>query len=408
MNRVELVLHIGQHKTGSKALQSFLAWHSKALKQRGILYPIRGATPGGIRAYAISHYRLFALLRREAMVLCGESEAAIRFWAEQRAFCHPFASVDGFFRALEAERNRCGAKTIILSAEDLFDMATAHELSYSPGRVEAGAEALARLAKDFHYEPRVVVYLRRQDHLMAAHYGQYIKGSSLHDMDFDDFAQAFGQRLMSRDILGHWVSAFGSKNVLVRPYEACGLPNGIVPDFFEQALRFAVPADYESPPQDRESRNISLDRDYVEFIRLLNRRSAQGLPVPAREDVLDAALEDGSEVMDACAAAAWLSPKARRELLKFHEEGNADIAKRFQGGRNAILFRETFPEVCEDWRGRPGLSPERSIDIAHRVQERADRRRSLKKRKERRRRNILCLLGFTGVALFIIFRMFLK
>ena len=61
-SRPLFVFHIGQHKTGSKALQSFLAHNHRRLLEHQIHYPI-GADPlHGIRAYAISHYRLFALI----------------------------------------------------------------------------------------------------------------------------------------------------------------------------------------------------------------------------------------------------------------------------------------------------------------------------------------------------------
>ena len=67
MKPPEFLIHIGQHKTGSKALQFFCARHAASLRQRGSLYEVDGRFSQGIRAYAVSHHRLFALLRREAM-----------------------------------------------------------------------------------------------------------------------------------------------------------------------------------------------------------------------------------------------------------------------------------------------------------------------------------------------------
>ena len=119
-------------------------------------------------------------------------------------------------------RERLGAIRVVISAEDLFDMQTAHETEFSRELVEAGARRLARLAADFGYDVRIAVYLRRQDHLLAVHYAQYIKGSSVNDVDFDEFAEAFAPRLDSWSILTAWVAAFGPEHV--RYAHTNGLP----------------------------------------------------------------------------------------------------------------------------------------------------------------------------------------
>ena len=66
---------------------------------------------------------------------------------------------------------------------------------FSIGLVEAGSKILASLVADFNYDPLVVVYLRRQDHLLGAHYAQFIKGSSCNDLDFASFSKIFSPRL---------------------------------------------------------------------------------------------------------------------------------------------------------------------------------------------------------------------
>ena len=186
-----LVVHIGQHKTGSKALQSFLAHNRIALRARGVLYPVGDDPCFGIRAYAISQFRLYALIRREAIGECFGEDAAASYWRQQGRYCTPFDSAHSFFEVFDAEVRRSGLGQVVVSAEDLFDMHTAHELAFSPELIEVGSRRLAALAADFGYDARVVVYLRRQDHLLGAHYVQFIKGSPDHDIDFEEFARAF-------------------------------------------------------------------------------------------------------------------------------------------------------------------------------------------------------------------------
>lgn len=189
--RVKIIFNIGQHKTGSKALQSFLHIHSTALAQRGILYPVDQTVHQKVRAYQISHYRLFALLRHEALQICGQADAARHFWRRQRAICRPYDCSRVMFDAIEDERRRIGADTIIVSAKDLFDMQTAHQIDLNIDCLAAGVKILSGLVQAFQYKPVVIAYIRRQDHLLGAHYVQYVKGSSDPTIEFKTFARAF-------------------------------------------------------------------------------------------------------------------------------------------------------------------------------------------------------------------------
>ena len=75
-SKLSFVLHIGQHKTGSKALQSFLAHNRQRLLDHQVLYPIVEAPCHGVQAYAISQYRLFVLVRRDALAACSGHASA--------------------------------------------------------------------------------------------------------------------------------------------------------------------------------------------------------------------------------------------------------------------------------------------------------------------------------------------
>ncbi len=363
--RPAVIVHIGQHKTGSKALQSFLAHHRHALRAHQVFYPIEEQPSHGIRAYANSQYRLFALVRRESIAAQSGETAAARYGEEQRDACRPFESARSLFEAWEAERVALGLTRMILSAEDCFDMQTAHEIESSLELVEEGARRLARLASDFGYEPQIVVYLRRQDHLLGAHYGQYIKGSPVHDLDFEAFARAFAPRLDSRHILLRWASVFGPDRIRVRPYERASMPGGIVPDFFEHVLGFRVPDGWIEPPADVESLNRGLCRDFVEYIRILNRRNRLGLAIFAREDVLEAAFRGGKP----SGIADWLSPTARRGLIAAYSEGNTAIARDFLGRQEGRLFAEQPPDDDEGWNPYAGLTPEKATAISLAIHE---------------------------------------
>lgn len=369
LSKPRLIIHIGQHKTGSKALQSFLAHNRRALRARGILYPAGDHPCAGIPAYAISQYRLYALIRREAIQDCFGEDTANDYWRQQSQFCTPFDSSRSFFEALDSELRRSRLDRLVVSAEDLFDMHTAHELRFFPQLIRAGARRLAALASDFDYEVTVMAYLRRQDHLLGAHYVQFVKGGPIHDVEFEPFVRAFAPRLDTYRILAQWAVAFGRDRLLVRRYEPSALPGGIVPDFFEHVLRLSVPTDAVQPPLNAETVNRTLDRDFVEFIRLLNRRALAGQPVFTRDAVLATALRAGTPAQGSAGISAWLSPAARRNLLHACQDGNAVIAREFLRRADGRLFDEPWPEESGPWEPYPGLSPERAGSIALAIQQ---------------------------------------
>jgi hypothetical protein len=371
--RPSVIFHIGQHKTGS---QAFLAHNRHVLRAQGVLYPAEERPQHGVLAYARSQYRLFVLVRRDALAATAGSTAAAAYWEQQSSFCQPLASLRAFFEALEAERCRSGWTRAVLSAEDLFDMQTAHATEFAPELVEAGARLLAKWAETFGYDARVVVYLRRQDHLLGAHYVQYIKGSPIHDVSLDSFARKFAPRLDARRILACWEPVFRGR-ILVRPYEGAALPGGIVPDFFEHALAQSVPAECTAPPADAESINRGLGRDFIEFVRILNARHAAGQLVFERDDVLDAALRTGPALGGPAGIAAWLSPAQRRELLAVYAAGNAAIGRNLCGRTDGQLFAEP-PPVDDGNYPYTGLSADKATAIALAIHEAALARRTTK------------------------------
>ncbi len=340
---MQVILHIGQHKSGSKALQSALHANRAHLEARGIAYPIAPGLSLPLRPYEMNHHRLFAAVR--AAVDDGERSAGS-------------AAVQAMLDGLQAS---CPATTerLVLSAEDLFDMHTAHELLFVPARVASGSHLLARECAARGWRPRVVCYLRRQDHLLAAHYGQFIKGSATHHPEFVEFQAAFAMRLESEAILANWEEAFGSGAISVAAYEKQQMPGGIVADFFRRALGLEPPPLTVPFPDDLEAFNITPCRDHLDYIRVLNHRASLGQTVVAREPVLESAFRDRDR--PAAGIADWLSPGERAALLAQHELGNRQIAER--QGLGATLFQEPLPSPQDPWTPHPGLHRSRLADL---------------------------------------------
>ncbi|MEX0688964.1 MAG: hypothetical protein WD072_09890 [Pirellulales bacterium] len=326
---MRVILHIGQHKTGSKALQSALYASRGHLAERGFVYPVAESPAGPLRPYHMNHHGLFEAVRAAVWEGSGPASApGVRACLHNLLAARPVA-----------------AETVILSAEDLFDMHTAHEEGFTLELVAAGTRLLAHELAGLLARVTVVCYLRRQDHLLAAHYAQFIKGSNRNHLSFREFHAAFAPRLAADPILACWEAAFGTTAMIVCPYEPVAMPGGIVADFFKRALRLEPPPVRTPYPDDLEAHNVTPSRDYLEFMRLLNRRSAAGRPVLPREHVLEAAFRDRSS--PAVGVAGWLSPGERNELLTSHEPGNRRIAARH--GLGQTFYREPVPDTAAPW-----------------------------------------------------------
>lgn len=344
---MRVILHVGQHKTGSKALQSALYANREWLARYGFAYPVPSASSAPLRPYEMNHHNLFRVVRNVVDRVSGPPSM-------ETAFDH----LRALWRLVPA-----GAETVILSAEDLFDMHTAHEDEFVADRVHRAATILARELTRVSTSVNVVVSLRRQDHLLAAHYAQFIKGSNTHDLSLAAFAERFAPRLDSDTLVAAWEAAFGREAVRVIPYEPAAMPGGIVADFFRRALESDPPPITVPFPDDLEAFNITPSRDWLEFMRLLNRRTSRGQRALPRAMVLEAAFRDRDG--RGRGIAAWLSPAERAELLATHAHGNRSIAQRH--GLGPTLFAEPLPQASDRWEPPPPLSIERLHDLEAQV-----------------------------------------
>lgn len=372
---MQVILHIGQHKTGSKALQSALHANRDHLAARGFTYPITAAATGPLRPYEMNHHRLFTAVR-----------AAVDEAERPAALTAVRATLDGLLAACPPT-----TETVLLSAEDLFDMHTAHEAEFRLERVAAGSRLLARELAERECSVRLVCYLRRQDHLLAAHYAQFLKGSGTHHLEFGEFRAMFAPRLDAEGILGPWEQAFGAAAITVAAYESRAMPGGIVADFFRRGLGLEPPPITVPFPDDLEAFNVTPSRDHLEYIRLLNRRASRGRPVLPREPVLESAFRD--RAAPAAGITAWLSPGERAALLAEHEPGNRRIAARH--GLGETLFREPAPRDDGSWTPYPGLTLARLAELDARARAVAATRPAAGHpgRRDRRARIILWVLS---------------
>jgi hypothetical protein len=229
-------LHIGTHKTGTTALQTFLGINSRRLIDAGVFVPDVGRLPLHDDVRTAGHHALAAEL------LSGTS-ATVR-------------------TNVLTDIARMGAPLTVVSSENL------HLLHAKPERLKLLVDELAALG----YRTIVLVYLRAQPWYAESLYGEINRERRIMGVDafFDGIRtngyleNAPGQRFLFRysTLIDGFAGVVGADNIIVRSYASGKPADWLFNDFLRVlahvrgglslngiALPFASPGDLP-PPDD--------------------------------------------------------------------------------------------------------------------------------------------------------------
>lgn len=306
-----LILHIGTHKTGTTTLQRYLAKHrSRNLAEFGLCYP-KTATKGS------SRHTLLATSIRARRVEDGN----IRI-----------PPVQQIIDRISDEIVQSGAATAVVSAEGLSGP--------NPG-FAAACRAFSR-----RFDVEVVLVLRRQDRFVESLHSQFVRDRG----ETRALAEFMATRQISawldyRRTLGYWESEFGRSAVRVIHYEAATLGEGLLNTFFK-VLSLPPPA------VEPTSRNRSPARESIEILRHINREAGlNGQSRPHRRQ-RRSLLSIMRKLEIDSGLTTVLGTDSRRKLLQAFDEGNAEIANRYLGRADGILFAQDDLRVeppVDDW-----------------------------------------------------------
>ncbi|WP_374569278.1 hypothetical protein [Ideonella sp.] len=293
----QLYLHIGQTKTGSTSLQTFLHTNRQALRQQGILYPMM---PAGEVA-RIQHRFLVHSLHA-----AGEDHwRAAPVWAP-------------FFKALHGQPE----PTAIVSEETFW-----HLFEHRSDRRTGAIRWVAQMLSDF--EVKVVVYLRRQDQWVESWFNQVARAPvrrAASALTFDEFVQRqhrFGLFDYAA-ILDDWATAFGRDAIEVRTFEREALTNANVVDDFCGLVGIEATADF-APAWQAQRR---LSPATCRFANLFNRWPDAD---PSRAAFLGALR--GVSDFAAAPASKLLSNADAHALVERYAGANQRVAAEYLGGR---------------------------------------------------------------------------
>lgn len=337
MEKPKLILHIGAPKTGSKTIQSSLLLNKGYLKDKGV--------------YFENNYSFSADLFL-------------------RNSCYPFKKTDirynGFLPAEAAVASymdrflSSGCKKALISSEGMFAL-------YSDNKCN---DNLIRDIKNTfkEFDISIICYLRRQDYYLESLYNHIVKGrEALSETrvrplktagwftgnkplsHFERFINdSFHMSEYSKVISG-WAEIFGKENIIIRPFEKCQLKNGLIHDFYSNALN--VTDDVIQKLKPVASINESMSRDIIEF------KLKSGIDDLYIFACLNKLIDNKTNIQ------GLFTNTERRRFLNFHEEGNAFLAREYLGREDEKLF---YDEI-EEYEPYPGLSLERAKEIGNKM-----------------------------------------
>lgn len=189
-----LYLHIGQEKTGTTSIQSFLHANRDALRDAGIFTP---------RSLGRENHKALA-----AYAFDEESkDIAVTSVRAQ----HESDSVEAYRAGVEAALSRevsdSAAQVGVISSEDLSRLYTAREI----GRV-------VDLLRPFCKELRIIVLTRRQDLMASSRYYSLVLGGSRTSQVLPRPGQPAAPYYDYARNIGLWADAVGDANVTLRRF----------------------------------------------------------------------------------------------------------------------------------------------------------------------------------------------
>jgi hypothetical protein len=318
MAKKKAIIHIGGHKTGTSAIQAFCVLNSTNLQHVDILYPMELVTYPE-RTGGQAHHCLVNLFMD-----------ATTFWKSVNLRPKGMADDDivNSLKALPRDKN------ILLSSENLvwLDKQSIHNLN----------ELLTG------FDVYVVLYARRQDDALQALY-QTVVASIGESKTFADYTSE-GVRILFDycKIAENWQSVFGDRKVIVRVYEKSQLYQGdSVADFFhvlEEILQSEI--DLSNWEHSTGTVNRGLPAHITSVIQKLNNYGffSKKLIIPAIK-ILTRYL-----YTDSRGSYEIILPSERKALLESYTESNENLAKKFLGRKDGVLFKNlSIKQTDSEW-----------------------------------------------------------
>lgn len=296
----QLFLHIGQPKSGTTSLQSFLAQERDALQEQGFLYPELANV-----ANTIAHHALSYDIRESCE-------------PELRMPQHAVSRDKDIWGHLDALLASSDVSNVVLSSEDFYFMDLNENASQS------AIKYLKDLLSSRFRSVKVIIYLRRQDAHMESWCNQLIKHGPpiLSTRDIGAMAGTIPTSHCNyHELTRRWVKQFGKDSVDIRTFDRTKLKDGSVLSDFCSVIGYQP----SSMLKNFGERNPRLTRLGFEVIRRANRFAH---PKPVHGHAVRMLTESGIEADDPPAPTPYLYFPP--ELVKSWRRSNRRLPLAFE------------------------------------------------------------------------------
>lgn len=351
---MNILIHMGNYKTGSTSIQSFLYENKDFLQKQGIYYGDCDDAP------LCSHASFTYSLLKDVLKQMGVFEA----FSSHPLFSILKNSAKELFDHMLTHAKEAECDTLILSHEALFCEAfrTLQGLRRSNGEYLDEEEVLFHFHKTLHkilsdgkHAISCIVYLRRQDDYLESQYNQYIKAPwyepELSLPDFEEFISLSPVTLDYRMPLDVLEAEYGWENIYICPYTEQIPPYLSFAEIF-LGLTHGQIKQMKAPAPSMENRSISLD--VVTFKQKYIKGDATFSPQ------VQAVLSAYSDANPLKEDYTLFTPPLHHSICSPLEIANEQINEDYSEEED-LLPPLTFSKKKK---GYPGLAPERLLDIS--------------------------------------------
>jgi hypothetical protein len=316
MIKKKAIIHIGGHKTGTSAIQAFCVLNASRLQQVDIIYPLELLAHVN-RVGGQAHHGLVNLFMD-----------ATTFWKSVNLRPKSMTDTDivSYLGSLPRDKN------ILLSSENLVWLD------------KVSINALKQMLDG--YEVHVVLYARRQDDALQALY-QTVVTSIGEAKPFDEYTSNDVRVLFEYDRIAEtWQSVFGAGKIVVRVYEPDQLHQGDTVLDFIHVLEDILQTRIDITDWDRASGTINrgLPAHITALIRYHNSMVSKKWIVPAIKIISRLLYKDSRGSYEI------ILPSKRRELLESFATSNENLARKFLGREDGILFHNlNIKQTDKEW-----------------------------------------------------------
>ncbi|MDO4522008.1 MAG: hypothetical protein Q4B57_02535 [Eubacteriales bacterium] len=304
-------LHIGMPKTGTSALQRFLAVNRPVLETYGLSFPDLGFRFPGRGENRNGYFLLGEGYTPEGAAACE--------W-KRKEYHEGIAELARLGRAYSR---------IILSDEGLWWGGRRRPLFWP------------ELKKDFEkagLELRVIVYLRRQDDFVQSRWAQVIKEGQ--SSSFEDYIRESCEKnypLDYAEYLSKIGSVIGKENVLVRVYERgqfAGEEQTIFSDFLDIFGRKMTDG-FEAG---ETVNNLSLEGGYTHLQRYVNLSDGTASEKKPLSEMIRRMQSEDVNIQKRRHEMYFASEERRRSFMDSFAESNSIVAREYLGREDGRLF----------------------------------------------------------------------